>query len=100
VHAGSTRANNLGQMVFALYMAVATRTRWRRWTTALCVLPWAGFMLWSAAPTIWQVCRLTERFSATPSSGDWVIRLALALLLLLLGMQALLDLREPTPARP
>jgi TRAP-type C4-dicarboxylate transport system permease small subunit len=115
VQAGSVLANDLAQLTFALYMAVAltaaTRARvhlcaarpatlrpnrWRRWLGAVCVLPWAGFVLWSAAPTVWQSCVQAEHFSETLSPGYWVIRLALALMLLLVMVQAWLDLR----ARP
>lgn len=99
VHAGSQRANDLGQMVFALYAAVAVtaasragtplaagrhgvwRPRTRATVLALCVLPWAGWTLWAAATTVWRSLMQQERFAETLTPGYFVIRLAMVLLL-------------------
>ena len=110
VHAGSQRANDLGQLVFAVYAAVAVtaasragthlaagrrgvwRPRTRATVLALCVLPWAGWTLWAAAPTVWQSLAQQERFPETLTPGYFVIRLAMVLLLLLAMAQAVAEL--------
>jgi TRAP-type C4-dicarboxylate transport system permease small subunit len=107
----SREANDLGQILFALYVAVAiyaasranthlaahatpahtTRTPapWRAWAALLCMGPWALFMLWaSAGPTRDSVLGW-ERFPATFNPGYFVIKLALELLVLLVLLHAL-----------
>jgi hypothetical protein len=112
VQAYSREANDLGQVLFALYVAVAifaasqrgvhlaahsgapgharAGLRWRVWAKLLCVGPWALFMLWAASSTIWQSVAGLERFAETLSAGYFVIKLAMGLLLLLVLLQALL----------
>jgi TRAP-type C4-dicarboxylate transport system permease small subunit len=116
VQAGSREANDAAQILFALYVAVAvsaaTRhnahlstashlephqtpaSSWRRWAAALCVLPWAGFMLWAAAPQILASVRQLEKFSETLNPGYFLIRLALGLLVLLVVVDAAYLLRQ------
>ncbi len=106
VQAYSREANDLGQVLFALYVAVAvlaasrggvhlsaghssSRAQWRIWGVLLCVGPWAAFMLWAASGTIAQSVRDLERFAETLNPGYFAIKLALGLLLVLVLVQAL-----------
>jgi hypothetical protein len=101
----SRQANDLAQIVFAVYMAVAVTAasrdgihlaaghvlhereahppRWRAWAVLACTAPWAMFMLWSAGPQIWQSLVQFERFGETLSQGFFVIKLSLALMVVL-----------------
>src|SRR4051812_6196723 len=71
IQAYAREANDLAQIVFALYMAVAvawagyrgvhlaarpqgTRSRWRAMAIAACVVPWAVFLLATASGPAWQ----------------------------------------------
>ena len=113
VQAWSREANDLAQIIFALYMAVAVtaasrshahlaaahrgnghHSSWRHWATAACVVPWAAFVLWSAAPQVWQSLLQLEHFGETLNPGYFVIKLSLAVLLALVIAQALM----PPPA--
>ena len=125
VGAGALQANDLAQWLFALYVALAVRhagvrgahlvartdvhrpgTTWhaalldvlRRRGAAVCVLPWAVYVLWTAAGPAWQALRGLERFPDTLNPGYFMIRLALLLLAALLMLQALLDLCLPAEA--
>jgi hypothetical protein len=101
VQAGSRQANDLAQVIFAVYMAVAVTaasidgmhlaarhapdeherpTRWRTWAVFACAAPWALFVLWSAAPGVWQSVRQLERFGETLNQGYFLIRVSLWLL--------------------
>src|SRR5438105_8698733 len=75
VQAGSRLANDVAQVVFAIYMAIAITaasiegmhlaarhipdeherpSRWRAWAVFACTAPWAAFVLWTSAPGVWQ----------------------------------------------
>ena len=110
VQAGSAQANDLGQILFALYVAVAITAASRAgthlaalgparnpaarapaWRSALllaCVGPWALFLLWVSAPSIASSLGGLEKFGETLTPGYFVIKLALALLLLLVLLDA------------
>ena len=112
VQAYSSQANDLAQILFALYMAVAVTAatregthlaaghapdehtrppgRWRAWALLACTGPWAVFMLWTAAPSVWQSLRHLERFGETLNPGYFVIKLALWLLVALVLIDAVL----------
>jgi len=115
VGAGSTQANDLAQILFALYVAFALRhavarsahlvarpdlasgaapRSWRRIGAALCVLPWALGMLALSAPSVLQSVRTLESFPESFNPGYFVIKIALWLLALLLALQSLYDLRQ------
>lgn len=115
VGAYATQANDLAQWLFALYVAVAVvhaqrrgshlvarpdiaarASRLRRAGASLCVLPWALFLLWAAAPGVWQSLAQGERFPETLNPGYFMIKLALLLLALLMAWQALAELRRRT----
>jgi TRAP-type C4-dicarboxylate transport system permease small subunit len=106
VQAYSRQTNDLAQIIFALYMAVAVTAasrdgahlaaghvihdregharRWRAWAVLACVAPWAMFMLWSAGPQLWQSLLQLERFGETLSPGFFLIKLALGLMVVLI----------------
>lgn len=120
--AGSRQANDLAQWVFALYVAVALRhtTRVRghmasdalaaryphplregllRWGSALCVLPWAAFVLVVSAPTVWRSVLGLESFPDTFNPLYFLIKVSVWLLALLTGLQTLLDALTPPSRR-
>jgi TRAP-type C4-dicarboxylate transport system permease small subunit len=110
VQAYSTQANDLAQILFALYMAVAVTAasreglhlaaghapdehgqppqRWRAWALLACTAPWALFLLWTSAPSVWQSVRQFEHFGETFNPGYFIIKLALWLLLVLIPGEA------------
>ncbi len=118
VQAYSRQANDAAQIAFALYAAVAVTaaTRagshlsaaavhspspaWKRWALAACILPWAAFMLWVSAPSVWASLLGLEKFPETLSPGYFLIKLASWLLLLLAAVQAVVGLRSIMPQAP
>lgn len=108
VQAGSRQANDLAQVVFAVYMAVAVTAATiegvhlaarhgfarRAIVVFACTGPWALFVLWTSAPLVWQSVLQTERFGETLNPGYFVIRIALALLALLVLVQGVAALRR------
>ncbi len=121
VHAGSRQANDLAQVFFALYVAVAvsaatrgrahlaadlvaarftarTRTRLARIGSLFVLAPWCVFVLVSSAPLVWNAVRQFEAFSETLNPGYFVIKVAVALLAALLLVQALIDAFAPAEA--
>ena len=115
VGAGSRPANDLAQWLFALYVALALRHTTRvgghlavgglaaryprrvrelvqRWGQALCVLPWAAFVLFSGAPMAWQSLRGLEAFPDTANPLYFMVKISACLMALLMALQALLDL--------
>jgi len=114
VQAGSRQANDLAQVVFALYMAVAVTAAsvydahlsahthgdavprpWRRWAVFACTAPWAVFVLWTSAASVWQSVAQLERFGETLNPGYFLIRVALWLLALLVLAHGIVGLRKP-----
>ena len=121
--AGSREANDLAQLLFALYVALAVRmtTRERahlaadtlaahysarireriaRWGHALAVLPFALFVLVSGWPMVWHSLRGLEAFPETFNPGYFVIKIAALLLALLVGLQAVVDLAGGSAGEP
>lgn len=115
VQAGSREANDLAQILFALYVAVAltaaTRARAhlaadlaaRRYSprvragiaraaSLLVAAPAAVFVLISGAPATWSATIGLERFPETTNAGYFAIRIAVMVLAALVLAQALLDL--------
>lgn len=118
VQAYSRQANDLAQIVFALYVAVAisaaslARThlaagaagggrppRWHAWALLACVGPWGLFMLWAAWNPLRDAVLGLERFPETFTPGYFVLKLALGLLLLLVLLQAVLAVRRKPGAQ-
>jgi TRAP-type mannitol/chloroaromatic compound transport system permease small subunit len=114
VHAYSREANDLGQWLFAIFVAAsvvaATRagahlasdavalrysakTRWRiaAWGVVVVLVPWALFVLWSAWPMLRASAGGLERFPDTGNPGYFILKLALALLMGLIVLQASVD---------
>ena len=114
VQAYSREANDLAQILFALYVSVAvtaatrsgehlaadafahryaapTRRRLARIAAACVLLPWAAFLLVTAAPIIAQSLTQAEGFPETFNPGYFVIKLAVGVLGLLVAIQAALD---------
>lgn len=110
VQAGSRTANDAAQVIFAIYMAIAVtaasasgmhlaahhapdehaRPRgWRAWVMLVCTAPWAVFVLWSSAGSVWQSVMQMERFGETLTPGYFLIRIALWLLAALVLAQGI-----------
>ena len=125
VHAGSTQANDLAQWLFALYVALSIRqatrhhahltargdlaaasdptspqrSRWRAVGAALCLLPWAVFLLVAGWPEVRQAVSSGERFPETDNPGYFMTHVAMALLALLATWQGARDLWRALPRR-
>ena len=116
----SREANDLGQIIFALFVAVsvtaATRSgthlcadtlahrypaRVRAWIkrigTAASVLPWAIFVIVSGASFVVPSVRGLEAFADTANPGYFIIKAALWLMALLVVAQAAIDILRPLP---
>jgi TRAP-type mannitol/chloroaromatic compound transport system permease small subunit len=114
----SREANDLGQWVFALFMAAAvtaaTRARihlaadqfaqryapsWRaliiRLGALLGLAPWALFVLYASRQSVLMSLRQLEQFPDTYNPGYFMIKLALWLLAGLLLLQAIVDAIRP-----
>ena len=101
VQAFSRQANDIAQILFALYMAIAVTAasragshlcaprvkalppRLRAWLLFACTGPWAFFMLWASTGPAIDSLRQLERFGETLTPGYFLIRWALWLLVLL-----------------
>jgi TRAP-type mannitol/chloroaromatic compound transport system permease small subunit len=121
VGAYSRETNDLGQWLFALYVAVsitaATRAKihlaadtlsrhyslaWRRTLARLGVLlgliPWSSILLVMSRKIVLASALLFERFSDTYNPGYFIIKLALWLLALLVLIQGIIDAFQPSAA--
>lgn len=110
----SKEANDLAQIIFAFYIAIAvtyaTRRRvhlaadalahryslgvrlsLERVTALLVALPWASFLLYASWPSLVQSIRQLESFPETYNPGYFLLRVAVALLALLVLTQAVAD---------
>jgi TRAP-type C4-dicarboxylate transport system permease small subunit len=115
VGAWSRDANDAAQWIFALYVALALRTAtrarahmaaglarhgsagpWRRWIDrageAVCVLPWALFVLVAGAAPTWRSVVGLEAFPDTFNPLYFIVRASAWLLALGVAVQAVLDL--------
>ncbi len=120
-HAYSREANDLGQIVFALYVAVSvtaatragthlaadavahrysprTRHRLRRICTAVGLMPWALFIVYASQNFVLQSALGLEAFTDTANPGYFIIKLALWLMALLVIAQSAFDIFRPLPA--
>lgn len=114
VEAYSRDANNIAQIVFALYGAVAitaaSRAKahlafvgyrklanrkvtilWRPWARLACVGPWAAFILWTAVPQMVESIRVMEKFNEGYTPGYFMMRVALVVLAVFVLVNALGD---------
>lgn len=120
LRAYSREANDLGQICFAIFVAVSvtaatragthlaadtlaqrysprTRHRIRRFGALLGLAPWALFILWSSRQTVVSSLSLLERFADTDNPGYFIIKLVLWIMAVLLLMQAVIDVTRPMP---
>ena len=120
VQAHARLANDLGQLVFAIYAAVAVTAatlagthlaahgnttdtthapRWKTWATLLCIAPWALFLLWVGIPQAWTSLIQMEKFADTFTPGYFLLRWALVLLAILAIWQGVAQLlHHPGPS--
>jgi len=94
IHAASLAHTHLAAGSHAASASSPAAPRWRAWATLVCVGPWALFMLWASWGTVVDATRGLERFPETLTPGYFVLKIALALLLLLVLLQALLAVRH------
>ena len=111
----SRQANDLGQLLFALFLAcaftAATRARahlsadafaqrfpprlrqnfWRA-ALVLAILPWSLFLIYAGAPIAWRALLQLERYQDTLNPGYFLIKLAAFALPCLAALDAGLDL--------
>jgi TRAP-type mannitol/chloroaromatic compound transport system permease small subunit len=118
VQAYSREANDLGQWIFALFMAAAVTAatrerihlaadtfaqryppRWRaliaRAGALLGLAPWALFLLYASRNSVWMSVRQMESFPDTFNPGYFLVKLALWVLAGLLLLQAVVDVVRP-----
>jgi len=114
----SREANDLGQWIFALFMAAAVTaaTRERIHLTAdqlarryapsvrslivrlgalIGLAPWALFVLYASRQSVWMSVRHLEGFPDTYNPGYFMIKLSLWVLAALLLLQAIVDVLRP-----
>lgn len=111
LQAYSRQANDVGQILFALYACFAitaasqTKTHlamtkhggpatqpgvpWHNWTLLLCLAPWALFLMWTAAPQMLASIAQLESFSEGNTPGYFFLRIALVLLPVFVLLEAL-----------
>lgn len=120
IHAFSTQANDLGQIIFALLVAVSITAATRAgthlaadtlaqyysvWTRALlkrlgagvALLPWMFFVLFASKASVVPSVLGLEAFPETDDPGYFIIKCALWLMALTMIAQALLDIFRPLP---
>ena len=118
----SREANDLGQWIFALYIAAAitaaTRAKthlaadtlsryyppqWRerlsRLAIVLGLLPWAVFVLFTSRYIVLSSVLELEQFPDTYNPGYYIIKIALWLLALLVLIEGVIDLARPGAAK-
>jgi TRAP-type mannitol/chloroaromatic compound transport system permease small subunit len=118
VRSYSREANDLGQWLFALYVAMAftaatrahthlsadavarmysERTRARlAWFGALIgLVPWALFVIFGGATLVLSSLRVFERFADTSNPGYFLIKFAVWVLAGLILCQAIIDIARP-----
>jgi TRAP-type C4-dicarboxylate transport system permease small subunit len=118
LHAWSREANDLGQWIFALYVAMAFTAATRAHThlaadavarhyparmrdllgrigVLIALVPWALFVIIGGAQLVIPSLRALEGFPDTLNPGYFLIKLALWLLAGLILAQAVIDLARP-----
>ena len=121
IHVYSREANDLGQIIFALFVAVSvtaatragthlaadtlaqrysarTRHRLKQVGAALGLLPWALFMLFASKGIVVSSVLGLESFQDTNNFGYFIIKAALWLMAIVVIAQSLVDVFRPLPA--
>ena len=116
----SREANDLGQIVFALFVAfsvtAATRAgthlaadalaqryslrvrhRIRQFGALFGLVPWALFVLIASKPQVLSAIGTRESFPDTANPGYFIIKLAVWITALMILAQAIVDVARPTP---
>jgi TRAP-type C4-dicarboxylate transport system permease small subunit len=119
----SREANDLGQILFALYVAASVSAATRAGThltassaahrygprtqqalriasNVAAVLPWLVFISWSATPMILSSVKNVERFQDSLNPGYFVVKLALWLLAVTLLIATILNCRSRPAVLP
>jgi len=121
LQAYSRQANDVAQILFGVYGAVAitaasvsnthlalakpaqtateTIATWRAWALLACVAPWALFLLWTAVPQMLASIAAREIFSEGLTPGYFMLRIALVLLALLVLVHAVAQVWSDLRAR-
>ena len=114
IHGYSTQANDLAQILFALYVAASVTAATRAGTHlaadaiarrysprirarlrkigALAILPWALFVLIASKQPVVESVMLLENFSQTFNPGYFIIKLGLWLMALTVLVQGIIEL--------
>jgi len=121
VRAYSREANDLGQIIFALFVAVSvtaatragthlaadtlaqrysarTRHRLKQLGAVLGLLPWALFVLFASRGIVASSMLGLESFQDTNNPGYFIIKAALWLMAIVVIAQSLIDVFRPLPA--
>jgi len=115
----SRQANDIGQILFSLYAAVAITSAsiagshlaiarnhgsatsgkgdWSKWAVLLCVGPWSIFLIWTAVPQMLVSVAQLESFSEGNTPGYFILRIALVLLGVLVLVEAVNRVFPRTP---
>ena len=118
LQAYSREANDLAQVVFAVYVSVAitaatrrhahlaadalarrygaaVRHRLARLGALLVLVPWSMFIVYAVWPSVMQSVRQLEGFPETYNPGYFIIKIALLLLVLTTLLQGVVDVFRP-----
>jgi TRAP-type mannitol/chloroaromatic compound transport system permease small subunit len=117
----SREANDLGQIIFAVLVAVSvtaatragthlaadtlaqrysarTRHRLKQLGAAIGMLPWALFVFFASTGFVIDSVVDLEKFQDTNNPGYFIIKLALWIMAILIIAQSMLDIFRPMPA--
>jgi TRAP-type mannitol/chloroaromatic compound transport system permease small subunit len=121
IRAHSREANDLGQIIFAILVAVSvtaatragthlaadtlaqrytarTRHRLKQLGAAIGMLPWALFVFFSSTGFVIGSVAELEKFQDTNNPGYFIIKLALWIMAILIIAQSSIDILRPMPA--
>jgi TRAP-type mannitol/chloroaromatic compound transport system permease small subunit len=114
----SREANDLGQVIFALYVAFSisaatragthlaadtlaqrytmrTRRRLKQFGAGLAILPWALFVLLAGKTIVMSSVLGLESFPDTSNPGYFIVKAALWIMAIMIVAQAIIDLFRP-----
>ena len=121
IHGYSREANDLGQIIFAILVAVSviaatragahlaadtlaqrysarTRRLLRQLGAAIGMLPWALFVFFSSIRFVIESVAVLEKFQDTNNPGYFIIKLALWIMAILIIAQSVIDILRPMSA--